>query len=260
MCSSSPASLDEVIITIVRHGETSYNHSKTVQGHLDVPLNTQGLAQASTTGRVLAARGCKGFDQAWSSDLSRAKVTARTILDKAGFERMSVREDERLRERFLGTMQNKRRGECTAADSKTIEPTSEFAGRLLSFWDERFPFTPTSTATSNGSTAAHGMNEEGSSSASPRQWLIVSHGGSIRQLLHSLLINRSSNYFLSPTEFSDPLDQVLDRRIRNCCFTEIRMRRGEEGWLGVVYKYADEGHFEDDPRAPSPGRNEDVVE
>ncbi|SCV69240.1 BQ2448_2260 [Microbotryum intermedium] len=257
--SSPSASPGEVSVTIVRHGETSYNHSKSVQGHLDVPLNDQGLAQAATTGRVLAARGFQGFDRAWSSDLSRARVTARIILDKAGFEGMSVREDERLRERYLGTMQgeqNKRRDECTAADSKTIEPTSQFAGRLLSFWDEHFPSTLTPTTKPS---TTNGTNEERSSWATPSQWLIVSHGGSIRQLLHSLLIDRSSSYSLSSTE-SESLDQVLHRRIANCCFTEIRMRRGEEGWKGVVCKYADEGRFEDSSSAPSPGRNEDVVE
>lgn len=43
-----------------------------MQGHLDVPLNAQGVAQAHVTGRWFAAQGVR-FDEAWSSDLGRAR-------------------------------------------------------------------------------------------------------------------------------------------------------------------------------------------
>lgn len=56
-----------------RHGETDHNKAGIVQGHLDVPLNAQGVAQAAVTGRWFAEQGIR-FDEAWSSDLSRARV------------------------------------------------------------------------------------------------------------------------------------------------------------------------------------------
>lgn len=38
-----------------------------------MPLNAQGVAQAAVTGRWFAEQGIR-FDEAWSSDLSRARV------------------------------------------------------------------------------------------------------------------------------------------------------------------------------------------
>lgn len=58
-------------IWITRHGETSYNSKKIIQGHLDIPLNTEGEAQALVLGKFLKSE--VHFDRAYASDLSRAK-------------------------------------------------------------------------------------------------------------------------------------------------------------------------------------------
>lgn len=61
---------------IVRHGQTDWNVRKIIQGHSDIPLNTEGQEQA----RVLA-ESLKNvhFDKIISSDLVRAKRTAEIV-------------------------------------------------------------------------------------------------------------------------------------------------------------------------------------
>ena len=61
---------------LVRHGETEANVTNTLQGQSDVLLNETGLRQAQLVGKRLRE---KPFDEIWSSDLSRAAVTAREI-------------------------------------------------------------------------------------------------------------------------------------------------------------------------------------
>ena len=61
---------------LVRHGETEANVTNTLQGQSDVLLNETGLRQAQLIGKRLRE---KPFDEIWSSDLSRAAVTAQEI-------------------------------------------------------------------------------------------------------------------------------------------------------------------------------------
>lgn len=60
--------------TLQRHGETDYNRSKIIQGHLDTPLNAEGEAQAGVVARYLAQT--TSFDAMYSSDLQRARVVS----------------------------------------------------------------------------------------------------------------------------------------------------------------------------------------
>ncbi|MBQ9338557.1 MAG: histidine phosphatase family protein [Lentisphaeria bacterium] len=60
----------------VRHGETDENLSATLQGQLDTKLNSLGLRQAECVAERLRH---EKFDRIFSSDLSRALVTAQTI-------------------------------------------------------------------------------------------------------------------------------------------------------------------------------------
>ena len=63
-------------VCFVRHGETDANITDRLQGQSDVPLNAQGLAQAEL---VAARLKDEPFDVIFSSDLSRALVTAEKI-------------------------------------------------------------------------------------------------------------------------------------------------------------------------------------
>ena len=64
-------------IYIVRHAETEENKQKIIQGHLDTILNSEGERQADLVSKALKDIP---FDVAYSSNLKRAKDTAKRIL------------------------------------------------------------------------------------------------------------------------------------------------------------------------------------
>jgi probable phosphoglycerate mutase len=93
-------------LILIRHGETAWNAEHRIQGHLDSPLNDEGLAQALMIGERL---GREPFDHFYSSDLGRALQTAQPIADRSG-RRPAL--DPRLRERNLGVFQGLTSPEC----------------------------------------------------------------------------------------------------------------------------------------------------
>lgn len=64
-------------ILAIRHGETAWNADTRIQGHTDIPLNAQGLAQARHLAQHLRANDA--LHAIYSSDLSRAHQTALAV-------------------------------------------------------------------------------------------------------------------------------------------------------------------------------------
>lgn len=67
-------------IILVRHGETTANHLKLIQGWTDNPLNDKGKQQAHQVGKVLKSINYLP-DLAYSSPLLRASKTGKIILN-----------------------------------------------------------------------------------------------------------------------------------------------------------------------------------
>ena len=84
-------------ICFVRHGETDWNIELRMQGHVDIPLNATGSAQAEALGRHFS-KGMQA-DALYSSDLLRARQTAQPISDVLGVPIIPLVE---LRERSFG--------------------------------------------------------------------------------------------------------------------------------------------------------------
>ena len=86
-------------LVLWRHGETDYNATGRMQGHLDSSLTETGWNQARFAVPVLA-----GFtpELVVASDLHRARDTATVFTDATG---VGLRVDERLRETHLGKWQ-----------------------------------------------------------------------------------------------------------------------------------------------------------
>ena len=85
------------VLYIVRHGETTYNLERRIQGQLDIDLSDLGIRQAKACGEYY--KDIK-LDVAISSDLCRAKKTAETIIAGKGIKLKTTKE---LRERSFGS-------------------------------------------------------------------------------------------------------------------------------------------------------------
>jgi broad specificity phosphatase PhoE len=68
---------EQVVAYVGRHGTTALNKEDRYRGQKDVPLDDQGKQEAQEQAEFLAN---KPIGQAWSSDLSRAKDTAKAVL------------------------------------------------------------------------------------------------------------------------------------------------------------------------------------
>ncbi len=68
-------------VYLARHGQTAYNHAGRFQGHLPVPLDETGVAQAHDLAE--RARG-HGFTALWCSPLLRARQTADIVAARSG--------------------------------------------------------------------------------------------------------------------------------------------------------------------------------
>lgn len=90
-----------MIIYLVRHGQTSDNVMNKMQGWKDTPLNEKGIEQAKA---LIPFFNDQPIDVIYSSDLSRAKVTATIIANSLN---KKVYEDKVYREMYMGNWEGK---------------------------------------------------------------------------------------------------------------------------------------------------------
>ncbi|BAT12589.1 phosphoglycerate mutase-like protein 4 [Oryza sativa Japonica Group] len=90
-----------VELVVVRHGETSWNASRIVQGQMDPELNEIGKQQAVVVARRLAREARPAA--IYSSDLKRAAETAEIIAKACDVSNLML--TEALRERHMGYLQ-----------------------------------------------------------------------------------------------------------------------------------------------------------
>lgn len=89
-------------LTVIRHGQTVANATGNVQGHSNTPLTNLGIQQAMALAHHFKSIGWT-FDRIYSSDLGRARDTAKLIASICGRDGTGrVIEDVRLRERKYG--------------------------------------------------------------------------------------------------------------------------------------------------------------
>lgn len=98
-------------LVLIRHGETDWNTIRRLQGHIDIPLNDTGLAQAKLLGAALQN---EHLDAVLCSDLQRAIQTAQAI---AIPKHLPCQIDDQWRERSFGG----------------------FEGQLITTLEQRFP-------------------------------------------------------------------------------------------------------------------------
>ena len=85
---------------IVRHGTTSWNEQRKLQGSTDIRLNEEGRRVALLTGEALKTLS---FDRIYSSPLQRALETAHLICERE----IPIIQDERLKELNFGAYEGR---------------------------------------------------------------------------------------------------------------------------------------------------------
>ena len=86
-------------IFLIRHGETEWNLQKRMQGHCNSDLSALGKVQIEALGQWMKNIP---FDNIYSSDTLRAKLTAQAITRFSGHK---IKIDQRLREKNLGVFE-----------------------------------------------------------------------------------------------------------------------------------------------------------
>jgi probable phosphoglycerate mutase len=158
--------LHPIAFIFVRHGESTWNAERRVQGQTDVPLSETGLAQAREAATRIAG---KPVGAVFASPLTRARHTAEIINESLGLS-MTLIDD--LMEARLGVLE----GQVYAAG--------------LGDWDRGIAPEGAETQAAFFARAIAGINQALATweraDALP---LIVAHGGVFRAVQHHALRN-----------------------------------------------------------------------
>ena len=98
---------------LVRHGETTWNRERRIQGQTDIPLNNLGVQQAERLKERLAPYS---FGRVYASDAQRAHHTAKIAVGER-----DICLDERLREIHFGALEGKTHAEFTDDERRAYE-------------------------------------------------------------------------------------------------------------------------------------------
>jgi broad specificity phosphatase PhoE len=152
------------MILLARHGQTAYNAARRFQGHLPVPLDETGRAQAQALADAVAQRE---IGQLWCSPLARARETAEIIAARTGHE---IVEDARFAETDAGDWTDR-----YFADIQEEAP--DLFGRFVGA-DPSFGFPGGESFQEQAERIARGL--DAARQASPGPVLVVCHGVTIR--------------------------------------------------------------------------------
>ena len=115
-------------LTLVRHGQSLWNHENRFTGFVDVPLTEQGRDEARLAAKAL--QGMK-FDVAYTSALSRAQETLDIILETLG-QRIPIIRDAALNERHYGDLQGLNKADAA----------KEFGDQQVKLWRRSYDVPP----------------------------------------------------------------------------------------------------------------------
>lgn len=207
-----PPSAGACRLCLVRHGETAWNTERRLQGHIDIPLNDNGLAQAEATARSLSGHA---FAALYSSDLQRARQTAAAITRRHGLD---AAHDARLRERHYGFFQG-----LTYDEAERRHP--EFYRRFKAR-DPALAFPECGESLGAFAARVRAALDDIVGRHVGETVLVVTHGG-VLDIAHRIVAAK-------------PLDSVRDFAIPNAALNWIEHEAGR--WR--LLAWADERHLE----------------
>ena len=158
---------------LTRHGETDWNIAHRFQGQSDVPLNARGREQARQLATHLAT---EKFDAIYTSDLSRARDTAKAI---ATHHDCLLIAEPRLREGNFGEWEGCTFPELEKLDPERVKAWMEDVGHFTPPVGETLHELAERVAAAYADIAAKHTNDE--------IILIVAHRGSMQMLIRHLL-------------------------------------------------------------------------
>lgn len=164
---------DTCEIIAVRHGETIANKTGVLQGQKDTPLNDVGLMQADAVAARLKKRH---FDIAYSSDLSRAVITARKIAEF--HPELQIIPTTALREWNLGELQGREYKDLIIEYPKIMQAFKKGCD---------VPFVPGGESINDFHLRIANFMNEIAEANKGKKVLLVSHGGAMqRMLVHTM--------------------------------------------------------------------------
>jgi len=140
----------ELILTVIRHGQTDWNAKELLQGRTDIPLNFIGREQSRLAGIWLKD---EVYDKVYVSPLSRAIETAKILLENQGHDQDKIVDqivvDQDLTEREFGVFEGKPFKDLVEAelasgqgfgmyDPEGSEPGTDMEARVEAFLQKLF--------------------------------------------------------------------------------------------------------------------------
>ena len=160
------------ILTLVRHGQSTYNLQNRFTGNLDVPLTKLGEEEAKLAGIKLKEYR---FDLAYTSMLVRAWETLRIVLEEIKQTSIPITRNAALNERMYGSLQGLNKGETAL----------RFGVEQVEIWRRSYEIRPPdgeSLKDTYHRTVPYYQSEIEPHLKLGKNVLIVAHGNSLRAL------------------------------------------------------------------------------
>jgi 2,3-bisphosphoglycerate-dependent phosphoglycerate mutase len=159
-------------LTLVRHGQSTYNLENRFTGNVDVPLTPLGEEEAHSAGKKLINFR---FDMAYTSMLVRAWETLRIILEEVKQITIPIIKNVALNERMYGSLQG-----LNKADT-----AKKYCDAQVELWRRSYEVRPPdgeSLRDTYNRTVPYYQSEIEPNLKAGKNILIVAHGNSLRAL------------------------------------------------------------------------------
>ncbi|MFD0616869.1 histidine phosphatase family protein [Paenibacillus sp. GCM10027629] len=185
---------------LIRHGVTLWNQEGRFQGHTDITLASEGIQQAEAlASRLREDEGA--WDLIYTSDLSRAAMTAQIIADALGLKEIHF--DARLREVSGGLL-----------DGTTEEE------RVSKWGEDWYDYVTTLGLETEEQSVRRGLQciEDMVSQHPGKRILLVSHGTFLSYMLNRLMPNDPNRPHLNNTSLTTLIRdaEVWQCELYNC--------------------------------------------
>jgi 2,3-bisphosphoglycerate-dependent phosphoglycerate mutase len=161
------------ILTLIRHGQSTYNFENRFTGDVDVELTAFGIEEAKKAGIKL--KNFK-YDIAYTSTLKRAQESIRVILQIIHQPKIQVVADKALNERRYGNLQGQNKSEIA----------NKYGTEQVEIWRRSYEVRPPegeSLADTYDRVVPYYKKEIEPKLKLEQNVLVVAHGNSLRALV-----------------------------------------------------------------------------